>query len=222
MQDMKQLSAKAALPFIKDNMIIGLGGGQSIAYLIQYIRESNKKVKVITPSIITAERCMENGLELLMTYSANHIDVAFDGCNQVDMKLNALKSGGAIHTQEKIVASMADEFILLVDKSKVVSELDFTCPVALEIVSESRGYVKRRLNELGATVMMRSSNAKDGYTMSDNGNPIVDAYFEKVESIERLDDKLKDICGVIETSLFYQIATKVIVADESGINIMER
>lgn len=142
MEDVKKLCAKAALNYIQDGMVIGLGGGSTILYLVEYINGSNKKVTVVTPSVKTFEKCMEYGLKVLITCNVDHIDVAFDGCDQVDENLNALKSGGAIHTKEKIIASMADEYILLVDKSKVVPKLNFMYPVVLEIVNDSKSYVE--------------------------------------------------------------------------------
>jgi len=106
--DLKKICAKEAMKYIKNGMIVGLGGGRSIAYLIEYIKEDkNLKVKVVTPSTKTKMLCIENELEVLHTCSVDKIDVAFDGCDQVDKALNALKSGGGIHTKEKLIASMA-------------------------------------------------------------------------------------------------------------------
>ena len=107
---MKRKCAKEALSYIKDKSIIGLGGGTTISYLVSYIKESELDVKIVTPSFETEKLCIENGLVVLPTWSVESISVAFDGCDEIDKELNALKSGGGIHTKEKIIASMADEY----------------------------------------------------------------------------------------------------------------
>ena len=140
---MKRKCAKEALSYIKDKSIIGLGGGTTISYLVSYIKESELDVKIVTPSFETEKLCIENGLVVLPTWSVESISVAFDGCDEIDKELNALKSGGGIHTKEKIIASMADEYILLVDESKVSNKLEFKYPVVLEIIPESKSIVEK-------------------------------------------------------------------------------
>ena len=221
---MKKKCAKEALKYIKDNTIIGLGGGSTISYLVSFIKEVGLNVKVVTPSFNTANLCVQNGLEILPTWSVNTIDVAFDGCDEVDEELNALKSGGGIHTKEKIIAKMAKEYILLVDESKVVKSLDFKYPIVLEIMPESKSYVENIVKSLGGEPSMRISNSKDGLTVSDNGMFLMDVMFEKkkVGSLEILDKALKEITGVIDTSLFYNIATKALVVSEEGLRIINK
>lgn len=221
---MKRRCAKEALKYIRDNMTIGLGGGSTIGYLISYIKESELNVKVVTPSFKTASLCIENGLQVVPTWSVSNIDIAFDGCDEVDEELNALKSGGGIHTKEKIIASMSREYILLVDESKFVRELEFNHPVVLEIIPESKGYVELIIRDLGGETKMRSSEAKDGITITDNGLFLIDAFFDKnkISSIEKLNQDLNSIVGIVDTSLFYNIATKVIVASNEEIKVIER
>ncbi|GFZ32719.1 ribose-5-phosphate isomerase [Clostridium zeae] len=221
-EELKKLSAQEALKFIKDGDTVGLGGGRSIAYLIGMLSEKPElKIKVVTPSLNTKLLCVKNGLEVLPTYCVDSVDVAFDGCDQVDADLNALKSGGAIHTREKLIASMAKDYILLVDREKVVSKLEFKHPVALEVITESLSYVKKCLSEIGAKVEIRTSNNKDGFLISDDGNVIVDAFFENVDDISVLNQTLNSIFGVVGTSLFVDKVTKVIIAESDGIEILE-
>ena len=110
---MKRLCAKAALDLVPDHGIIGLGGGETISYLAEYIKEARKGVKVVTPSDHTAQVCKKLGLEIVDTKEVKEIEIAFDGCDQVDSDLDAYKSGGGIHTLEKIIAKMAKEYVLL-------------------------------------------------------------------------------------------------------------
>ncbi|MGG7143062.1 ribose 5-phosphate isomerase A [Clostridium nigeriense] len=224
MDIMKKRCAKEALKYIKDNSIIGLGGGSTISHLVNYIKEEHIKVKVVTPSFSTENICIKNGIEVIPTWSVSSIDIAFDGCDEVDYDLNALKSGGGIHTKEKIIAKMANEYILLVDESKVVEKIDFKYPIVLEVIPESMSYVKKVVGSLGGDISMRSSNSKDGLALSDHGMFLMDVIFDKnkVESIEKLDKVLNEISGVIDTSLFYNIATKALVVSENGIREIKK
>ena len=221
--DLKKACAKEALKYIKNNTIIGLGGGSTISYLIDYIREDKDlNVKVVTPSMKTQMLCIKNGLEVLHTCSVDKVVVAFDGCDEVDLNLNALKSGGGIHTKEKLIASMSDDYILLVDDTKVSNTLTFKHPVVLEILQDSLGYVERIVTELGGKLTIRNSSAKDGFTISDNGNLLIDATFENVTDIYKLENSLKNICGVVDTSLFVNVVTKALVTGIDGIRVISK
>jgi ribose 5-phosphate isomerase A len=221
--DLKRICAKEAMKYIKNGMKLGLGGGRSIAYLVEYIKaDKDLKIKIVTPSIKTKMLCIENGLEVIHMAFVKRIDVAFDGCDQVDEDLNALKSGGGIHTKEKLIASMADDYILLVDEAKVEKSLTFKSPVVLEILEDSLKYVERKVIELGGKPEVRSSDIKDGFTISDNGNLLMNVAFENINDIKKLNDKLINICGVIETSLFTNVITKAIIAGENGIRMISK
>lgn len=221
--DLKRICAKEALRYIKNGMTVGLGGGRSIAYLIEYIKEEKDlKVKIVTPSTQTKMLCIENGLEVLHTGFVDKVDIAFDGCDQVDENLNALKSGGGIHTKEKLIASMSDEYILLVDEAKVEKVLTFKAPVVLEILEDSFKYVERKVLELGGKPTVRTSDIKDGFTISDNGNLLMNVSFGNVKDINELSSSLINICGVLETSLFTNAITKAIVASENGIRVISK
>lgn len=170
-------------------------GGSTIAYLVALIKESKKNIQVVTPSFTTAKLCIENQIPVLPTWSIDHLDLAFDGCDEVDLDLNALKSGGGIHTQEKIIASMAEDYILLVDESKVFDHLPFHHSLTLEVIPESLSYVIKEVKALGAEVKMRTSQAKDGVTISDNGNYILEASFKEVRNCATLNQLLSGITG---------------------------
>jgi len=219
---LKRICAKEAIKYIRDGMVVGLGGGRTIAYLIEYIKEENIKVKIVTPSTKTKMICIENGLEVLHTGFVDRVNVAFDGCDQVDEKLNALKSGGGIHTKEKLIASMSEEYILLVDEAKVEKELSFKAPVVLEILEDSLKYVERKVLQLGGKPIVRASDIKDGFIISDNGNLLMNVSFSDVGNVNELNSRLINICGVVETSLFTSVITKAIVAGEQGIRVINR
>lgn len=219
---MKKRCAKEALKYIKNNTIVGLGGGSTISHLVDYIKDSNLDIKIVTPSFNTEMLCIERGLQVIPTWSVDKIDIAFDGCDEVDNNLNALKSSGGIHTKEKIIASMAKEYVLLVDESKLVNHLTFKFPVVIEIFKESMEYVKSQVKALGGVPSMRISKTKDCFTISDNGLLLMDVLFDKVEDIAKLNEELKSIVGVVDISLFYNIVTKAIIVSENEIRLIEK
>lgn len=118
---------------------------------------------------------------------------------------------------------MADDYILLVDDSKVVERLEFKYPVVLEIIPESKSSVEKAVKNLGGYPKLRASNSKDGITISDNGLFLMDVKFNKedIKDISKLNDSLKKIIGVVDTSLFYNIATKALVVGENGVRLIE-
>lgn len=205
---MKRLCAKAALDLVPDHGIIGLGGGEMISYLAEDIKEARKDVKVVTPSDHTAQVCKKLGLEIVDTKEVKEIEIAFDGCDQVDSDLDAYKSGGGIHTLEKIIAKMAKEYVLLVDETKVTDKLNNKVPVVLDIIPEAVNYVTSQVEAMGATVKKRDEH-------------LLEVYYDTLPELEEIDKNLKMITGVIETSLFYQVATKALVAGEEGIRVIK-
>lgn len=219
---MKQRCALEALKYIKDGMVVGLGGGSTIGYLVEYLEEKNLDIQVVTPSYQTANLCIKHHLNVIPIWSVEHVDIAFDGCDEVDLQLHALKSGGAIHTKEKIIASMAKDYVLLVDESKVFETLPFYHSITLEVIPEAMNYVKKQVQLLGAQVTMRTSQAKDGYTISDHGNFIMEAKFDAVKDIIELNHEFNSIAGIVDTSLFVGIATMVLSVDDLHVRTIRR
>lgn len=218
---MKQRCAKEAFKMIKDHSIVGLGGGSTIGYLVDEIANSSLDVRIVTPSFQTECLCLEKGLHIIPTHSVADVDIAFDGCDEVDRQLNALKSGGGIHTKEKIIGTMAKEYVLLVDESKVYDTLAFEHPVVLEIVKDSYQSVVKQVTNLGGNCKIRSSSNKDGGIISDQSLLLVDAMFDHVKDIKKLHDDLKAIVGVLEISLFVNVATKALIVKEDGFTFIQ-
>ena len=223
--NMKQLCAKEALKYIKDGMCIGLGGGSTIGYLAEYLAKEERKITVVTPSDDTAELCKNLGLMVLSLEMTAHINIAFDGCDELDKELNALKANGAIHTKEKIIASMAEKYVLLIDESKFYDTLPLKDSVTLEVIPQSRNYVQAQIEKLGGKAVMRKSGAKADFVISDNGN-IMDTDFSNVATFagkpEELHKKLKQLTGVVETALFIDMVAFVLCVCGDEVKVIEK
>ena len=223
--NLRRLCAEKAMEYIENNTVIGLGAGRNISCLIEIISKAvqdNLKIKVVTPSDNTKNLCIKNGIEVIPTCFVDEIDVAFDGCGEVDEKFYASKGGGGVFTKEKIIASMAKEYILLIDEQKLKKELSCNHPVSLEVIKDSLGYVTKIVKNLGGNPVVRTSNNKDGYLITDDGNFLLDLKFESIKDIKKLNDNLNDIVGVIGTSLFTREVTKLIVVGENEVKVISK
>ena len=219
--NLKKEAARAAFTLIKNNSSVGLGDGVTIRWLADYIAEGIKNglaVNLYTSSMQTRDFLLEAGMTVLDISSADELDLYFDGCDQVDSELNALKSGAGIHTTEKLLASMAKKFIILADASKFVPELENKFPVVLEVLPQATLFVLKQLKISfpGATLLIRYSDGKNSPVITRNGNYLIDCRFQELPELEFLQQLCKNITGVVETSLFYKIANEAIIVDNQG------
>lgn len=223
LDDLRKLCANEAMNYIQDQSIIGLGAGRHIETLIDRISKEIKnglKIRAVTPSLNTRSLCFLKGIEVVDTCLVGEVDVAFDGCGAVDKNLYASKSGGGIYTKEKLIAFMAREYILLAEEGKFTDTLG--SELSLEVIKDSLSYVKKNIEKAGGIVRVRSSHSKDSYTVTDDGNFLIDAEFDSVNDIVQLNAYLSNIHGVIGTSLFTKEVTRVILAGEQGVRVMEK
>jgi ribose 5-phosphate isomerase A len=164
--------------------------------------------------------CYEYKIPLVDLAMLHRLDIAIDGADEIDGDLNAIKGGGAAQTIEKIVATLANEFILIADDSKMVEQLGVTFPVPIEVIPAAMGLVTRKIEELGARPQLRMAVKKDGPIVTENGNFVVDIYFSDAPDVHRIDGILKSIPGVVETGLFLGMAQRALVAREDGVAIL--
>ncbi|KKO91614.1 hypothetical protein AAW12_09725 [Sphingobacterium sp. Ag1] len=224
MNNLKQEAAKAALQLLKPDQLIGLGVGSTIAYFIELIAGSisfKSSLKFTSPSFETKILLQENDLTCMDNSTLATLDYYFDSCDQVDMHLNAFKSGGGVHTGEKIMANMAQQFILLVDGAKMVDKLTTKHPLCVEIIPEAWLSVLKELKSSYSTaiadVVLRKSEQKSGPLLSERGNFLADIYFYTLPDIFDLNKQIKLITGVVEHSLFYRLCSQCLLATEDGI-----
>ena len=225
--DLKKEAARKAITYINNKTTVGLGAGSTIAFMIEFLAEEAKKgaaLKLVTSSFTTHQLLLQNGFAVQTISDVAEIDIYFDGCDQFDKDLNALKSGGGIHTREKLLASMAKQFILVGDEAKYSEQLGTAFPLVVELLPESYRYVLATIQKLFPAVktILRISDKKGGAAITENGNYLVDCWIKNWPDLGLLNTQLKTITGVVETSLFYQLADKAIIAGKDGIRIMQK
>jgi len=225
--DLKKEAAQKAVTFINENTTVGLGAGSTIAHIVNFLSEEVKKgltLKMVSASFNTHQLLLQKEFTVQSIADVAELDIYFDGCDQLDKNLNALKSGGGIHTREKLLASIAKQFILVGDEAKYVKQFDTTYPMVIELLPEAIHYAPATIQQLFPDVktVLRMSDKKEGVAVTDNGNYLMDLWFPVWPNLQQLNNLIKGITGVVETSLFYNLAHKAIIAGKDGINIIEK
>ena len=216
----KRAAGEAAAAMVEGDMRVGLGTGSTTAYAIaalgRRVREENLHI-VGTPTSFAAERlAREHGIPLATLDELDTLDLAFDGADEVSPVFDLIKGRGAAHTREKVVASLADRFVVLVDPSKLVQQLGMKFPVPVEVLPMAVHPVQQALERLGARPVLRMGQNKDGPVVTDQGFWLLDAHFDGIENPPALNQSLLSIPGVLDHGLFIQIATDVLVGEPDG------
>jgi ribose 5-phosphate isomerase A len=228
MQDYKKEAAKEALKLIKPGMTVGFGAGSTMGHLIRYIKEDvvlSRSLTTVTSSFTTRRILLDEELVVREAGWLSGIDVYFDGCDQFDWRLTALKSGGGVHTSEKVLAAMAAEFVLVGDFSKKVDRLDATYPLVVEVIPEALGYVSDRLRKFFHPVrseLRMAGSVKDGAVVTERANFLIDNWFATFPEPAMLNDRVTGIPGILEHSLFFNMASKAVIAGPQGIEICSK
>ncbi|USS40370.1 ribose-5-phosphate isomerase RpiA [Thermococcus aggregans] len=227
MEELKRMVAKEALKYVDDDMIIGLGTGSTTAYFIQMLGKKLmtgelEDVYGIPTSHQSRLLALESGVPVVSLDEVDAIDIAIDGADEVDQHLNLIKGRGAALTMEKIIEYRAGTFIVLVDESKLVEYLGQKMPVPIEVIPAAWRAIKEELEVFNATAELRMGVKKDGPVITDNGNFILDAKFERIEDPLDMEIELNNIPGVVENGIFADIADIVLVGTKEGVKKLER
>jgi len=222
MASLKQQAGVAAANLAQSGMGIGLGTGSTVFFALERLaeRQKNEGLKFfgVSTSFSTTLLCRKMGIELKDCGSVSHLDFAIDGADEIDPNLNLIKGRGAAHLLEKIVASLADRFVIVADSEKKVKNLGEKFPVPLEILPIALGLVEAAIRNLGGVFEIRMAGAcKDGPTISDSGNIIADAKFGLIKEPAALCKELDSIPGLVGHGLFAGLAKEAFVAGKAGV-----
>jgi ribose 5-phosphate isomerase A len=219
----KKVVGEYCAELVEDGMVVGLGTGSTIAFMIKALGRRVKEglnIKGIPTSYQSEMLAIECGIPLTTLTQDPLVDIAIDGADQVDQNMFVIKGGGGAHTNEKIVACSARRFIIIVNKAKLVDVLYH--PVPLEVIPFALPLVERQVRELGGRPILRMAAHKDGPVITDNGNCIVDADFGEITSPGTLALKLSLCVGLIEHGIFNN-ADEVYVGEADGsVKVLKR
>ena len=225
----KRAAGEAAAALVTDGMRLGLGTGSTTAFAIEAVgrrvREEGLRI-VGVPTSFAAERlARQHGVPLAtlddlaldrLAPEDAALDLAMDGADEVDPAFALIKGRGAAHTREKVVASLAARFVVLIDPSKEVDRLGTTMPVPVEMLPMAEAAVARALRGLGAEPVLRMGQKKDGPVVTDQGFWILDARFDGINDPAALGAAIHAIPGVLDHGLFVGLATDVFVGEPDG------
>ena len=192
-----------ALKIIKNNQIIGLGSGRAATMLVKslakLIKLKNYNIKGIPTSLQIKLVAEKAGIQLVEADQINHIDIVFDGADQINSQKYVIKGGGGALLRENILFSLAKKVVVMADKTKFVK--NFTRTVPVEIHPLARNSVINSIKKLGGESKIRSLDR--GYTFfTENGNIILDCNFGTIKNPKALTQKIKQTAGVLESGIF--------------------
>jgi len=207
----KRRAAEASLAYVRDGMRVGLGSGTTAELVIPLIAERKLKIQAIATSARTAELARAAGIELTDFSTGTELDLAIDGADEVDPRLNLLKGHGGALLYEKIVATAAKQYVVVVDGPKRVTNLG-ALALPVEVVPFALPRVQAALASFGAVVSLRLAANGLPYR-TEAGHLILDAAFGTIYDPDGLASELDVLPGVVEHGLFLGMATHVLVAE---------
>ena len=192
--------AKKAIDYIKKKLskdtILGIGTGSTINFFIQELDTIKHFFRgAVSSSEVTSKLLKELNIDVFSLNDVNQIDFYIDGADEVSPHNFLIKGGGGAHTREKIVASASNEFICIVDETKLVDKLG-AFPIPVEVIQEARSSVARKIVALGGEPIYR-----EGF-ITDQGNQIIDVKGMDTSEPKKLETTLNNIPGVVDNGIF--------------------
>lgn len=212
----KMAVANAAVELIKPKLttksVVGVGTGSTTNCFIDALAEIRHVFDAaVSSSEASAERLRAHGITVLDLNAADRVDVYVDGADEVNLDQQLIKGGGAALTREKIVAAAADEFVCIVDESKLVDVLG-AYPLPVEVIPMARSLVARGLVNLGGQPVWREG------VVTDNGNWILDVQNFMVPDPDGTERAINNLAGVVCNGLFsINRADTVLIAGAGGV-----
>jgi len=213
----KQVGVEAANR-VQSGQVVGLGTGSTAIHAIARIGDRLKtgdlqNVRGIPTSFQSSVLAREHHIPLTTLEEVSRIDVAIDGADEVDPHLNMIKGGGAAHTREKIIDALAEEFIVVIDSGKLVDRLGSKYPIPVEVLPLAYAPVMKALQDLGGTPAIRMGVKKAGPVITDQGNMVIDVWFDEIPDPAAMELTINNLPGVLENGLFVQLANTVLVGE---------
>ena len=211
----KRRAALAALPYIEEGSVLGIGTGSTVNQLIEALKD--RKIQLagaVSSSRQTSQLLAQIGIPVIDLNVAGDLDLYIDGADEASADGTLIKGGGAALTREKVLAAAAAKFICIVDDSKLVSVLG-AFPLPIEVIPMARSYVARQIVKLGGQPVWREG------VITDNGNEIMDVHHLRLSEPQAFETAATAIAGVVTVGLFaWRRADILIVAGDQGVQTL--
>jgi ribose 5-phosphate isomerase A len=214
---LKKMAAEAALKYVEDDTVVGVGTGSTVNYFIDALATRKARIEAtVASSEASAQRLRALHIPVRELNDTDGCDVYVDGADEVTEHLAMIKGGGAALTREKIVAAASRRFVCICDASKLVPVLG-KFPLPVEVVPMARSYVARQLVKLGGMPELRT-----GVT-TDNGNVILDVRGLEILKPMELEAEINQIAGVVTNGIFARRPADVLLlATAEGVKTLNR
>ncbi|WP_373976513.1 ribose-5-phosphate isomerase RpiA [Chitinibacter sp. SCUT-21] len=214
--ELKEAVGRAAIAYIPDDCIVGVGTGSTANYFIDALAEIKGRIKgAVSSSEASVTRLKSHGIPVYELNTIDELPVYVDGADEINHQLQMIKGGGAALTREKIVAAVAEQFICIADESKLVDVLG-NFPLPIEVIPMARSYVAREIVKLGGHPAYREG------VVTDNGNIIIDVHGLKITQATELETKLNQIVGVVTNGIFaHRRADVLLLGTASGVKTIK-
>ncbi|MHA1940660.1 MAG: ribose 5-phosphate isomerase A [Candidatus Hodarchaeales archaeon] len=218
----KAAANRAVRENVKQNMVVGIGSGSTIVYVIESLKQflSEKKFQIICipTSYQSKQLILDSQLTLGSLDQYPKIDLTLDGADEVDAELNLIKGGGGCLVQEKIVASNSEQLVIIVDWRKISTRLgeNWRKGVPVEIIPISLIPMIKKMTTFGGKAVLREGISKIGPAVTDNGNFIVDVDFGEIFEPRKLEVQLKSLTGVVDSGLFTDMVSKLYIGKKDN------
>lgn len=212
-QDAKKLIvAKAALEYIQNGTILGIGTGSTVNHLIDLLPDVKDKIEmVVSSSEASTELLKERGFEVTRLNAVNDLDLYIDGADEATKHRHLIKGGGGALTREKVLAGASRKFICILDDSKLVGMLG-TFPVPIEVIPMAQAFIARSLVKLRAQPIWREN------FVTDNGNHILDVHNLGITNPMEMETRINQMPGVVAVGIFaHRPADVLLISDDTGV-----
>ena len=223
-------AAQAALAYIKDGMVIGLGTGSTSAHFVRLLGDKVRqglRVKGVPTSEATRNLAEQVGVPLIEISQVTAIDVDVDGADEIDPQFRLIKGGGGALLREKIVAAASKRVVVIADETKWVETLG-AFPLPVEVTRFGFALTAQRIKEAlqatgceGVEAALRVSGKANEPVITDGGNYIIDAHAKRIPDANALAAALQQIAGVVEHGIFIGLAHVVILGKAKGAEVKE-
>ncbi|MGV6818225.1 MAG: ribose-5-phosphate isomerase RpiA [Thiotrichales bacterium] len=203
--EMKKAAAQAAIEYVENGMIVGIGTGSTANHFIDLLAGIKGRIDgTVASSEASAERLRGHGIPVLDLNQVGDLALYVDGADESNHQLELIKGGGGALTREKIVAGASEKFICIADESKLVSMLG-KFPLPVEVIPMAQSFVARQLVKLGGQPLLR-----EGFT-TDNGNIILDVHNLEIMEPVKLETQINMIPGVVTVGIFAARGADVLI-----------
>ena len=211
----KKAAAEAALEYVKDDMVVGIGTGSTANHFIDLLAAMKGRIEgAVASSEVSAERLRGHGIPVLDLNAVGPLLLYVDGADEATEHLHLIKGGGGALTREKIVAAASEQFVCIADETKLVGQLG-AFPLPVEVIPMARSHVGRQMLTLGGQPELRP-----GFT-TDNGNLILDVFNLEILNPVEMEQQINQIAGVVTVGIFAQRPADVLIlGGPNGVRVL--